>query len=122
MIPKYRNRGILQLVGGLGLTGALVVMVMLSRDLFHLNRLSDARKVILLLLYLGSVTLWMVGSYNLARAKGHGRDAIGAVFLFFFVLGCLVPIAPFIFPGYVIFALKDKTVSGAVGTLKTYEL
>ena len=107
MIAKYRNRGILELAGALILTVVLILVAVASRR--QVGRMSDERIVVLLLLYLGATTMWMIGSFSLARAKGHGRDTIGGIFLFLFLLGICVPIAPFLFPGFVIFGLKDKT-------------
>src|SRR5712691_9462715 len=107
MIPKYRNRGILQLICALAMTVALIAIALSSRRQAH--RMSDERILVLILLYFGSVKMWMVGSFTLARAKGHGRDTIGGIFLFLLLLGFCVPIAPFVFPGLVIFGLKDRT-------------
>jgi len=107
MISKYRNRGILELAGALILTVVLILIAVSSRR--QVQGMSDERIMVLLLLYLATMTMWMVGSFTLARAKGHGRDTIGGIFLFLFLLGFCVPIAPFLFPGFVIFGLKDKT-------------
>jgi hypothetical protein len=60
-------------------------------------------------LYLATVTMWMVGSFSLAKAKGHHADTVGSIFIFLFILGFCIPMAPFIFPGFVIFGLEDKT-------------
>jgi hypothetical protein len=103
MITKYRNWGILQLICALALTVA-VVIVFRGRGL----NISDNRTIILIILYLAAVTLWMVGSFSLAKAKGYGSDTMGGIFLFLFLLGFCIPIAPFVFPGFVIFGLKDK--------------
>jgi hypothetical protein len=107
MIPRLRNRGILQLTCGLALTVAFIATALASRRQAH--RISDERILLLILLYFASVIMWMVGSFTLARAKGHGRDTIGGIFLFLLLLGFCVPIAPFVFPGVVIFGLKDRT-------------
>ena len=96
MIPKHRNRAILQLASALALTVAIIVIAVSSRR--QPQRISDERIVVLLLLYLGSMTLWMIGSFSLARAKGHGRDTIGGIFLFLFLLGFCVPLAPLFSP------------------------
>jgi len=70
--------------------------------------MNDNWKVIVILSYLGTVTMWMVGSFSLAKAKGYGSDMMGGIFLFLFILGFCIPFAPFVFPGLVIFGLKDK--------------
>lgn len=64
---------------------------------------------LLILPYLATVTMWMVGSFSLAKAKGYGSDMMGAVFMLLFILGFCFPIAPFVFPAVVLFGLKDKT-------------
>src|SRR5690242_8809946 len=105
MITKHRNRGIGQLACAVFMTVALVILFRHSGGF----RMSDNWKVILILSYLSTVTMWMVGSFSLAKAKGYGSDMMGGIFLFLFLLGFCIPIAPFVFPGLVIFGLKDKT-------------
>jgi predicted permease len=73
------------------------------------HRTSDGTIALLLLFYLATVTMWMVGSFSLARAKGYSSDMMGAVFIFLFILGFCFPVAPFVFPAVVVFGLKDKT-------------
>jgi len=51
----------------------------------------------------------MSGSFSFAKAKGYATDMIGGIFIFLLVLGCCIPIAPFVFPAVAIFGLKDKT-------------
>ena len=72
-------------------------------------RPNDNFLVLVLFLYLGAVVMWMAGSFTLAKAKGYEGDMVGGVFMFLLILGCCFPIAPLLFPGVVIFALKDKT-------------
>ena len=109
MISKHRNRGILQLTLALALTGLLIFMWHKGGSHLRLNRVSDGWMIFWFFLYLGTITLWMIGSFSLAKAKGYGTDMIGGLFLFLFVLGFCIPIAPMVFPGFVIFGLKDKT-------------
>ena len=78
-----------------------------SRNL-RLGRLNEGWMVTWFLLYLGTVSLWMVGSFSLARAKGYHTDTMGGLFIFLFLLGFCFPVAPFLFPAVVIFGLKDK--------------
>ena len=103
MISRYRNRSILWFACATVLTPAF------GFAFANVGKMTnDNLGVLALFLYLGSVTLWMVGSFNLAKAKGYGDDQVGGVFLFLFLLGCIIPFAPCIFPLGVLF-LKDKT-------------
>jgi hypothetical protein len=104
MITKHRNRGLAQLVFAILMTVGLVFGVL--KDGRHT---SDGMTALLVLLYFATVTMWMVGSFSLAKAKGYGSDMMGGVFLFLFILGFCFPIAPFAMPAVVIFGLKDKT-------------
>ena len=70
---------------------------------------SDGQRAMMVLFYFATVTMWMVGSFSLAKAKGHSADSMGAVFIFLIIFGLCIPIAPFVFPGFVIFGLEDKT-------------
>ena len=72
-------------------------------------RTSDGMIALLIVFYLATVTMWMVGSFSLAKAKGYSSDMMGAVFIFLFILGFCFPIAPFVLPAVVLFGLKDKT-------------
>ena len=103
MISRYRNRSILWFACASVLTAAFGVAFVSAGKMTHDNWI-----VLLMFLYLGSVTLWMVGCFNLAKAKGYGDDRVGGMFLLLFILGCFVPFAPCIFPLGVLF-LKDKT-------------
>jgi biotin transporter BioY len=62
---------------------------------------------LVVLLYMGAAILWIVGCFYLAKAKGYDQDRVGGMFLLLFVLGCIIPVAPCIFPIGVLF-LKDK--------------
>jgi hypothetical protein len=103
MISRYRNRSILWFVFATVLTAAFGVAFASVGKMTHDNWI-----VLLMFLYLGAVSLWMVGCFNLAKAKGYGDDQVGGMFLLLFVLGCIIPFAPCIFPLGVLF-LKDKT-------------
>lgn len=103
MISRYRNRSILWFVFAALLTAAFCVAFA------QVGKLSnDNWSVLSFFLYLGAAVLWMVGCFNLAKAKGYGADQVGGMFLFLFILGCVIPIAPCIFPIGVLF-LRDKT-------------
>jgi cytochrome bd-type quinol oxidase subunit 2 len=109
MISKHRNRGIIQLAFAMVLTGVLIFMWRKGAAHLRLRQVSDGWMIFWFFLYLGTVTLWMVGSFSLAKAKGYGTDMMGGLFMFLFLLGFCIPLAPFVFPGFVIFGLKDKT-------------
>ena len=104
MISTYRNRGILQLSFAVVLTVVLTIM-----GYTWGRRMKDTQIAILILLYLAAVTMWMVGGFSLAKAKGYDGDMVGGVFVFLYIAGFCFPLVPFIFPGVVIFGLKDKT-------------
>jgi hypothetical protein len=109
MISKHRNRGIWQLALAFVLSGVFVVLA--HNALPHLRRdqVIQGGMVLGLFVYLGTVTLWMVGSFSFANAKGYDTDTMGALFLFLFFLGLCLPVAPILFPIVVLFGLKDKT-------------
>lgn len=107
MITKHRNRGISQLAIAILMTAALVFGFMKSGR--KTSETSDGVFALLFLLYLATVTMWMVGSFSLAKAKGYGTDMMGGIFIFLFILGFCFPVAPLVFPAVVIFGLKDKT-------------
>src|SRR5260370_2017536 len=109
MISKHRNRGIFQLAVALVLTALLVFMWHKGAGHLRVREVSEGWMVFWFFLYLGTVTLWMVGSFSLAKAKGYDTDMMGGLFIFLFLLGFCFPVAPFVFPGFVIFGLKDKT-------------
>jgi hypothetical protein len=104
MIAKYRNRGIIQIVCALVLTVLLVVLIR-NRG----PRVSDDKVALGFLLYCAAWTMWMVASFSLAKARGYASDFTGTLFLLFFIVGFCFPIAPMLFPLYIVFALKDKT-------------
>lgn len=109
MISKHRNRAILQLVVALSMTALLVGMFYNERMNLRFGHLNDGWIALGFLFYLATVTMWMVASFSLARAKGYHSDMVGGIFLFLIILGFCFPIAPLVFPGFVIFGLKDKT-------------
>ena len=104
MITKYRNRGIAQLFLAILMTAGLILVFMKTE-----RKMSDGMTALLLLFCLATLTMWMVRSFSLAKAKGYSGDMMGKVFIFLFVLGFCFPIAPFVFPVVVIFGLEDKT-------------
>ncbi|HEY3864128.1 MAG TPA: hypothetical protein VGO59_19845 [Verrucomicrobiae bacterium] len=108
MIPKHRNRGIIQLAAGLGMAVLCGFMLRDALPDLRAGTMSDGWKALLVLVYLATVTMWMAGSFSLAKAKGYGTDIMGPVFVFLFLLGICVPLSPFLFPWVVIFGLKDK--------------
>lgn len=61
------------------------------------------------LAYFCTAAVWMIGSYSLAKAKGYDDHTMGGVLLFLFIAGFCIPLAPFLFPGVVLFGLPDKT-------------
>jgi hypothetical protein len=105
MISRFRNRSLLQYAI------AILLTVLFGIVASRINRVNvnDDQLVMLILLYVGSWVMWMWGSFTLAKAKGYGSDWSGNVFIFLLALGFCFPIAPFIFPGFIIFGLKDKT-------------
>lgn len=107
MRASHRNRAVIQYVIALGLTALVIYMFVQGLPKLRTEQLGEGWMILWLFLYLGTVTLWMVASFSLAKAKGHRSDKIGCIFGFCFVVGVFIPIAPFIFPAYVIFALED---------------
>ena len=105
MISKHRNRSIWQFACALAMT--VVFFSLFAPVRGHI--ISENEKALLVLVYLATVTMWMVGCFSLAKAKGYATDMTGGIFLFLFLLGCCIPCAPFVFPVVVIFGLKDKT-------------
>ncbi len=103
MISKHRNRAFLQLAVAAALMAAFVILICTRA-----RRVSDTWIIAFILLYLAAVTMWMVGSFTLAKAKGYEGDLACGVFVFLYVVGFCFPIAPLLFPGGVIFGLKDK--------------
>ena len=85
---------------------ALLVYLFVRRDKLQP---SDNYLVLLLFVYLGCWTMWMVASFTLAKAKGYAGDFAGAIFLLLIVLGFCFPVAVFVFPAVVLFGLEDKT-------------
>ena len=55
--------------------------------------------------------MWMVASFSLARAKGYQRDFASGLFVVIYIIGFCFPIAPILFPLFIIFALEDKAKS-----------
>jgi drug/metabolite transporter (DMT)-like permease len=106
MISKYRNHAIWQSTCAIGLTVLFIVLVVKGRQ--H-GMMSDNLGVLCLIIYVAAWVMWMVTSFTLTRAKGYVRDFAGTLFLLFFILGICIPIAPLLFPFYIIFALEDKT-------------
>ena len=105
MIPKHRNRGIVQLVCAIGLTALLIYLVSRRRGLHT----SDNWVVFGILLYVACWAMWMFASFSLARAKGYGPDYFGAILIFLYIFAFCFPVALFVFPAVAIFGLKDKT-------------
>jgi hypothetical protein len=104
MIAKYRNRGIVYISCALVLTALLIVLIYR-----HGPKVSDGTMALGFLLYCATWTMWMVASFTLAKARGYASDFTGTLFLIFFIIGFCFPIAPMLFPLYIIFALKDKS-------------
>jgi len=84
-----------------------LLIALFPKKRFHPT--TDDRFIFLLFLYLGTVIMWMVASFSLAKAKGYSSDETGAIFIFLFLLAFCFPVAAFLLPGVVIFGLKDKT-------------
>lgn len=103
MISKFRNRAILWFTFATVLSAAFGVAFVNPGKMSH-----DNWWVLMMFLYLGAVSLWMVGCFNLAKAKGYSDDRVGGMFLLLFVVGCVIPFAPCIFPLGILF-LKDQT-------------
>jgi len=104
MITKYRNRSIILAIFALALSVLLVVVFRKSIRV----RTSDDWTALAVVLYLAAWAMWVMTSLSLARAKGYSRDLAGTLFLVFIVIGFCVPIAPVLFPFYIIFAMEDK--------------
>jgi hypothetical protein len=105
MISKYRTKGFIQLACAVA-TSALLVYLFLRRDGQHS---SDNYSILLIFLYLGSWTMWMISSFTLAKAKGYAGVMAGGILLFLILLGFCFPVAAFVFPAVALFGLKDKT-------------
>jgi hypothetical protein len=109
MIPKYRNRGILQIVIAVIMAVVFTVGLMWVRSNHkHGEVMSDASFVFWLFFYLGTVAMWVAGGFSLAMAKGYHSDAVGCLFVVSYLAGVLVPLFPLFFPIIVAFGLKDK--------------
>ncbi len=108
MIPKYRNRALIQLACALVLTALLVfwISLIVRQGIQHRN---ENYMALLLVLYLGCWTMWMIASYSLAKAKGYSGEMAGGIFVFLMVIAFCFPIAAILFPVAVIFGLDDKT-------------
>lgn len=105
MITKYRNKGIVFSVLAFAMTVLFVVALRKSTDIRD-NRWREY----FLPIYLCAGILWAIASYNLAKAKGYGPDALGRVLMISLLLGfCCQPVA-LIFP-FLGFFLEDKTRS-----------
>ena len=106
MITKYRNRAIFYAACALGLTVLFVVLVHKGRQ--HIE-MSENMGIVCLLVFFAAWTMWMITSFSLTKAKGYSKDLAGGLFMLCFILGFCIPIAPMLFPLYIIFALEDKT-------------
>ena len=106
MIPKYRNRGIAQLVLAISLTALLIYLICQGGGLHT----SDNWVVLGTLLYIACWATWLLASFSLAKAKGYGRDYTGSVLIFLFLLSFCFPVALFVFPVVVIFGLSFATI------------
>ena len=104
VITKYRNRAIAQLAFVMLMTAGLILGSVKGG-----RKMDDGMIALLFLLYLATGTMWIVGSFSLAKAKGYSSDMIGGVFIFLVILGFCFPIALFVFPVVVLFGLNDKT-------------
>lgn len=105
MISKYRTKGFIQLTCAI-IMSALLVYLFLRRDSQHP---SENYFILLLFLYIGCWTMWMIASFSLAKAKGYAGDMAGGILLFLILIGFCFPVAVFVFPAVVLFGLKDKT-------------
>jgi hypothetical protein len=106
MIPKYRNWGV-----GLSICASALTVLLFAamRKGFGIGGMGREKwHDDILLLYLGAVSLWMLASVSLAKAKGYGGEVMGRTFITLFLIGYCCPGALFIFP-LLGFFLKDKT-------------
>lgn len=108
MIAKDRNRAFMQFVCALILT---VLQLIFFLKIQRLVATQD-EFVVFFLTYFSSVALWMLGSYNLAKAKGYDSHTIGGVFIVLFIAGFCVPMAALLYPAVVLFGLPDKNRRG----------
>jgi hypothetical protein len=110
MISKHRNRGFLQLAIAVVLTVVSVLLIRRAMPHFRLHRAGDGWLLLLIPLSLGTVTLWSMSGFTLAKAKGYHPDMLGPVFVFLYIVGLCFPVVFFGFPLFVILGLKDKTL------------
>jgi hypothetical protein len=108
MIPKYRNRALIEIACALGLT---VLCVLLTRKVMHtaISQRSGGWTALVVIAYFATWVMWMVASLSLTRAKGYQRDFTSGLFVFIYIIGFCFPIAPVLFPLFIILALEDKT-------------
>ncbi len=107
MIPKYRNRGIFQLVCAILMTAVLVVGVgRAGKTSYH----TDGGWIALaLVLYIAAYIMWTKAGFSFVRAKGYPRDYAGQMFLFLIILGFCFPGAAFVLPAVALFGLDDRS-------------
>jgi hypothetical protein len=93
MIPKFRNRAIVLSI----LAAASTVAFFFTFRKSLMLGWEDWRWYAMLV-YSVAVVLWMMASYQMARAKGCGPDELGRVILVSLVFAFFCPPAAFIFP------------------------
>lgn len=108
MIPKYRNRASIQIACALGLT-ALCVLLSLKQAHTAISKRSETGTALLIVTYPATWLMWMAASFSLTKAKGYDRDLASGLFVIIYIVGFCIPIAPILFPLFIIFALEDKT-------------
>ena len=108
MIPRYRKRASIEIACALGLT-ALCVLLTFKQVHTAISKRSEAGTVLLIITYLATWLMWMAASFSLTKAKGYDRDLAGGLFVIIYIVGFCFPIAPILFPLFIIFALEDKT-------------
>lgn len=107
MISKYRNRAAIQIACAFVLT---VLWAFFTYKQVHtpISQRGRGWTALLIIGFFASWVMWMMGSITLTRAKGYQRDFAGGLFVFIYLLGFCFPIAPVLFPLFIIFALEDK--------------
>jgi uncharacterized membrane protein len=108
MISKYRNRALLQTIFAIILTISTVVfLVVLHKHIYRRDESNDWG-VLIIPLFFADWAMWMLVSFTLAKAKGYSKDFAGGLFIMMFILGFCIPMAPMLFPLYIIFAMEDR--------------